>query len=108
MAANFEKEANDFDCDLYRLIMRAGRFYHKAGARDRKRWDEVARGLISLRGPVRNMMSDQDRKGTTGDHIETILGTDPATDHRLAHGDAKQPGPVSSPALPTDDPSLPF
>jgi hypothetical protein len=60
------KEANEFDCDLYRLIGRAQMLRDRAGyARSyRKQWGEVVAGLLAVRPKVRAMMSEKDRAET--------------------------------------------
>ncbi len=57
MRQHEEGFADDFDCELYRLISTADR----RGERD-KLWREVAVGLHSVRHLVRSRMSEKDRK----------------------------------------------
>lgn len=60
------REANEFDCDLYRLISRAQMMRDRPGyARSyRKQWGEVVSGLLQVRPKVRAMMSEKDRAET--------------------------------------------
>lgn len=53
------KWANEFDCDLYRLMARAE-------SRQLPAWDAVAADLRRARVKVRPQMHPNDRKGTEG------------------------------------------
>jgi hypothetical protein len=52
--------ADDFDCELYRLIGRA----QEQGMTD-KRWHKVAEALLEARPLVRSQMSAEDRERTS-------------------------------------------
>ena len=66
MRRNMEKRADEFDCDLYRLVRRAEQ--EADGCRkyseDESRWLEAAHYLRTARRSVRRMMSKRDRADT--------------------------------------------
>lgn len=58
-----QRDADVFDCELYRLILRAERF---AEASKDNKWRGVRTRLIQARLLVRDFMHPDDRKGTEG------------------------------------------
>jgi hypothetical protein len=63
-----EKDADAFDCDLYRLVERAALYFEKSepNGKSRTRWYTVHSRLVSARAYVREMMHPDDLKGTVG------------------------------------------
>jgi hypothetical protein len=63
-----EREANDFDAQLFALLERASEFARGEGGRftrsDRELWKEVAYALRTARPYVRQMMHAKDREQT--------------------------------------------
>ncbi len=57
-----QQEADAFDCDLYRLIVRAGRFSERDGYGGP--WRQVELALNRVRPTVRNMMDGKRRAET--------------------------------------------
>lgn len=58
-----ERAANEFDCDLYRLISRA-EVLEKTDVGCRLHWREIAKQLRTTRTIVRPLMSREDRRAT--------------------------------------------
>jgi hypothetical protein len=54
--------ANVFDCDLYRLIVRAEKNAEHSDGASRANWTEVVARLRKARTMVRLMMHEQDRR----------------------------------------------
>jgi hypothetical protein len=59
-----ERQANEFDADLYRLIYRADAFAGSRKTEEGKRWGAVHEALQAARPYVRKMMSAHDREVT--------------------------------------------
>lgn len=59
-----DKLADEFDCDLFRLLERARDLAERGGAGHRMTWNTVAGDLASARVAVRSMMNECDRAGT--------------------------------------------
>lgn len=64
MKTLLERDADEFDCDLYRLILRAERRAEGSTPVNRAKWDSATRELRGARVHVRQMMSEKDREAT--------------------------------------------
>ena len=64
MSEKNERSANNFDCDLFRLIDRAQENAKRTSGNDRKRWEAALAALRDARPHVRMMMSKEDRRLT--------------------------------------------
>ena len=64
LAVSNTDDADNFDCEIARLVARAER--HEAATRgsDRERWTQTVHFLNVARGPVRRMMMDKARAET--------------------------------------------
>lgn len=63
--SKLQEKADEFDCDLYRLIDRAWQYQDAArNNAEAGKWAGIALKLQSARGAVRSMMSEKDRKAT--------------------------------------------
>jgi hypothetical protein len=56
--------ANEFDCDLYRLLGRADAYAAEGGLASRK-WRDAYNALSQARPIIRGMMSIEDREKTS-------------------------------------------
>jgi hypothetical protein len=65
MRSTNEEAADNFDCDLYRLVRRAEAFADEARGKTRNEWDGIVTRLRSARPTVRAMMHAADRKRTS-------------------------------------------
>jgi hypothetical protein len=64
MNARLERDADNFDCDLYRLICRAEQHADESTPANRAKWSIAIKHLKNARMPVRTMMSEKDREKT--------------------------------------------
>lgn len=62
MKTLLERDADEFDCDLYRLICRAEQRAEASTPVSRERWNNAAQLLRRARGYVRQMMNEADRR----------------------------------------------
>lgn len=60
------KDADNFDCDLYRLIDRAGQYAQADTGPSGGQWGSVWADLRKARRVVRDLMHPDDRKETVG------------------------------------------
>lgn len=62
MTSAYEREADKFDMELFRLIRRSETLGEEAPPRFRALWREVGQKLRAARPNVRSMMSEEDKK----------------------------------------------
>lgn len=64
MSIRVERDANNIDMDLYRLMCRVEQLHDEATPTDQKEWLAALRGLRTARPHIRRFMSKQDQDRT--------------------------------------------
>lgn len=64
MSIRVERDANNIDMDLYRLICRVEQMHDEATPTDRKQWQAALIGLRAARPHIRRFMSKDDQQRT--------------------------------------------
>lgn len=64
MSIRVERDANNIDCDLYRLMCRVEQLHDEATPTDRKEWLAALTCLRGARPHIRRFMSKEDQKIT--------------------------------------------
>lgn len=64
MPIRVERDANNIDMDLYRIICRVEQMHDEATPSDRKEWIAALSGLRAARPHIRRFMSREDQQNT--------------------------------------------